>query len=170
MPSERMPAIDFLAMIQTLSFKEYDAQVSAFDDLDAKANWVIGYTSISAAAAGWLTSNHLDQTWPAFFLVTALGLFIGAIAFSFLAMLPREITGPPSASGVLERLEEASASEVAEEFIQETDAAIEGIVAETKSKANLVRIAYVFVIMAYSSLFVAIILLVLAMPNQFLAR
>lgn len=160
------PKQDFalLTMIQTLSFKEYDSQVKAFDDLDAKANWAIGYTSISAAAAGWLVTQYLDRTWPALFLGMALVCFIGAIASSFLAMLPRTFPGPPSSSGVLKMIGEVTAHDLAEEFISVTQGAVMALSRETTRKGNCVTVSYALIGTGYALLLVAILFVALRAP------
>jgi len=88
----------FLDIVRALSQQEYEAHRKAFEDLEAKAHWLIGCTSISTAIAAWLTSNSIRGKPAVVLLLEALFLFIAALLFALVSMRPREIAGPPSAA------------------------------------------------------------------------
>ena len=149
----------------------YDVHLKAFDDVDTKANWVVGYTTVSGALVALLTARSGTVGPPLVPLGASVLCFVTAILIVLWSMRPVDIGGPPSAKLAFDYWSEKSDEETVAKIIVGTEKAWRRIHEETNKKADRVLWAQHFVAAAFVLLVIGIAwLLALGMLHQLPAQ
>ena len=139
-----------LDMILSLSYKLYEAQLSAFDTADSKAGSIVGYVAIAASILGVSALGQANANLPRdphilYWACWAFTVFTLAIVAALAVLWPRSAPGPPSAMANFDEWKKSGDLKTVENVVRGMDTAQRNVSSANKAKSRFLMLSFALV-------------------------